>query len=271
VLTWLRQFGSDEEIDCALRMLQAVKVLTRREVRTAVEEFLTANEDFRGCHVCQLGGPRDSSAIITYYAQDLAENWQLNVTSLQQALAEDDRPILFVDDFLGTGRQAVSIVKLWLGEGYDERLDEDHGPSLPTKQARELKGRRLGFAFVFGTTAGKDKLTGELGNSGINATVHVHQNEAVLPRAFSGASVQYTSQGAADRFKARCELIGRHLLESQQVSAEKIDDRVLGYGNNAYLVAFPYNVPTATLTLLWSEGKVDEIDWMPLLPRRKKK
>jgi hypothetical protein len=35
-------------------------------------------------------------------------------------------------------------------------------------------------------------------------------------------------------------------------------------------VVFPYNVPTATLTLLWSEGKVDGIDWMPLLPRRKK-
>ena len=37
------------------------------------------------------------------------------------------------------------------------------------------------------------------------------------------------------------------------------------------LVVFPYNVPTATLTLLWSEGKVGGTEWMPLLPRRKKK
>jgi hypothetical protein len=70
---------------------------------------------------------------------------------------------------------------------------------------------------------------------------------------------------------SRCDEIGRQLLESQHVAAEKIAGRALGYGNNAYLIVFPYNVPTATLTLLWCEGKVDGIDWMPLLPRRKKK
>ena len=52
--------------------------------------------------------------------------------------------------------------------------------------------------------------------------------------------------------------------------ADKISQRALGYGNDAYLVAFPYNVPTATLTLLWSEGKVGGNDWLPLLRRRKK-
>jgi hypothetical protein len=128
IVTWLRQFGDDEAIDCAMQMLQAVKVLTRREVHAAIDGFLSENADFQGCHVCQLGGPRDSSAIMTYYAQDLADRRNLNVTPLQQALSEDNRPILFVDDFLGTGRQAVSIVKHWLTEHYEEQLDEDHGP-----------------------------------------------------------------------------------------------------------------------------------------------
>jgi hypothetical protein len=148
-------------------MLQAVKVLTRGEVRTTAEEFIAANPDFKAGHVCQLGGPGDSSSIITYFVQDLAERWGLNVVPLQQALSEDERPILFVDDFLGTGRQSVSIVKHWLGEPYEEQLDEDHGPKLTSKQARELKGRRLGFAFVYGTGEGKDRLTRELGSSGI--------------------------------------------------------------------------------------------------------
>src|SRR5262249_52479746 len=60
-------------------------------------------------------------------------------------------------------------------------------------------------------------------------------------------------------------------MESQHVAPEKVAQRTLGYGNNAYLVVFRYNVPTATLTLLWSEGKADRIGWMPLLPRSKKK
>ena len=271
VETWLRQFGDDEAIDTAMQMLQAVKVLSRSEVRTAVEGFLSANPDFKGCHVCQLGGPRDSSAIITYYVQDLAEGWGLNVTPLHQALAEDERPVLFVDDFLGTGRQAVSIVKHWLGDEYDERLDEDHGPPLSPKQAGDFKRRRLGFAFVIGTTEGKSRLATELIGSSLDARVHVHRFETELPRAFTGVAVGNTTPEVASRFQSRCERIGKQLLESRGVPAPKAAERALGYGNNAYLVAFPYNVPTATLTLLWSEGKVDGVDWMPLLPRRKKK
>ena len=236
VLMWPRQFEGDEEIDCALRMLEAIKVLNRSEVRTTVDEFITANHDFKGCHVCQLGGPRDSSSIITYFVQDLAETWDLNVVQLQQALAEDERPILFVDDFLGTGRQSVSIVKHWLDEPYEEQLEEDHGPKLTPKQAQELTGRPLGFAFVYGTVDGKDRLGRELGTSGIQPRIHIHQDEADLPRAFSGSAVRYPSSEAAGHFQARCRDIGQQLLESQQVSAEKVVERTLGYGNNAYLV-----------------------------------
>jgi len=64
VAAWLRQFETDEAIECALRMLQAMKALTREEVRLAVDGFLTANPEFKGCHVCQFGGrvtvPRSS-------------------------------------------------------------------------------------------------------------------------------------------------------------------------------------------------------------------
>ncbi|MFO0880750.1 MAG: HD domain-containing protein [Gemmataceae bacterium] len=271
ILLWMRQFGDDESIGCAMQMLQAIRILTRAEVRSAIKAFLTENNDFRGCHVCQLGGPRDSSAIITYFAQDLADSYQLSIVPLSQALAEDNRPILFVDDFLGTGKQSVTIIKHWLGEPYEEQLEEDHGPKLTEKQANDLKGRQLGFVFVLGTKEGKERLSSELASSGIEHKVYVFQDESDLPRAFTGSAVHYPCLEVAQRFKDRCGHIGRQLLHSQSVKPEKIPERVLGYGNKGYLVAFPYNVPTATLTLIWSEGKVDGIDWMPLLPRRKKK
>jgi len=192
------------------------------------------------------------------------------VVALQQALGEDERPILFVDDFLGTGRQAVSIMKHWLDEPYEDQLEEDLGPKLTPKQAGEFKARQIGFTFVYGTSPGKNTLITELGTSGIQPKVHVGQDESTLPKAFGGG-VQYRPADAESRFEARCREIGRQLMESQGVRAEKVAERALGYGNNAYLVVFSYNVPTATLTLLWSEEKVDGIDWMPLLPRRKKK
>ena len=203
-------------------------MLTRADVRSSVEEFLRRHERFRGCYLCQLGGPRDSSAIITYYAQDLAGGCDVKVVPLQEALTEEDRPILFVDDFLGTGRQALSIVKNWLGEPYPEQLDEDHGRTLPALLAEILKRRQLGFAFVLGTQAGKDRLAEELARSAVQATVHVHQDEAWLPRAFGENGVRYTSPEAGRQFEARVRDIGAKLLTHQyggRWDAEKIGER----------------------------------------------
>ena len=53
-------------------------------------------------------------------------------------------------------------------------------------------------------------------------------------------------------------------------SPEEIEQRALGYGGRSYLLVFPYNTPTQSLTLLWGEGTVDGWQWLPLLPRRRK-
>jgi HD superfamily phosphohydrolase len=273
ILAWLRQFRSDEEIDSALRMLQAMKVLSREEVGRALAGFITRHREFGDGYVCQLGGPRDSSSIITYYAADWADKYGVRVTALDEALSEGDAPILFIDDFVGSGRQAVSIIKHLIGEPYDEALDEDHGLPLSRALADELRRRRLGFLFVYGDPQGRDHVSEELGRTGLQCKVVIHQETGALPRAFDGDAVQYPSAQAAGRFRLHCEGIGRQLLKSglgQSWPNARIEQRVLGYGNQAFLIAFPYNVPTQTLTLLWSRGTVDGTEWMPLLPRRRK-
>jgi hypothetical protein len=273
LFAWLRQFRT-EEVDSALRMLQQLRVLTRAEARSAIELFLKENPAFKGCYLCPLGGPRDSSAVITYFAQDLADGYGLQVATLQEALtAEEARPALFVDDFLGTGRQATTIVKHWIGAPYEGKLDESHGAKLSPLLAEQLKRREVGFAFVYGTTPGQAHLKEELTSAGMKVTVRIHQDESTLPRAFGAGAVEYGSVEAEPRFKVRCEEIGRKLLthlHGERWGTAKVAERTLGYGNDAYLVVFPYNVPTATLTLLWSEGEVDGASWLPLLPRRKK-
>ena len=47
---------------------------------------------------------------------------------------------------------------------------------------------------------------------------------------------------------------------------EKVEDRLLGYGNTAQRLVFYYNVPTVTLTPLWLAGE----GWKPLFRRREK-
>jgi HD superfamily phosphohydrolase len=273
ILAWLRQFPSDEDIESALRMLQAIKLLSREEIGQALAGFIAHHPEFQGGHVCPLGGPRDSSSIITYYAADWADRFEVHVNTLNQALSEGKSPILFIDDFVGSGRQAASIMKYLIGEPYEEALDEDHGKPLSGVLADELRKRQLGFLFVYGDQHGKSHLAEQLTGSGLKCTVEIHQEAGKLPRAFDGTSVTYQSAKARDRFRQLCNEIGEQLLKSElgaSWDSAKIGQRALGYGNQAFLVAFPYNVPTQTLTLLWCKGKVDGRDWMPLLRRRKK-
>ena len=68
----------------------------------------------------------------------------------------------------------------------------------------------------------------------------------------------------------------QHLRTISWTDAGKTDagkraaDRSFGYGNRAMLVAFPYNVPSQTLTCIWKQGVVNGAEWFPLIARRKK-
>jgi hypothetical protein len=59
------------------------------------------------------------------------------------------------------------------------------------------------------------------------------------------------------------------LTEESWPNDKKLD-RALGYGNNADLTVFWYNVPASTLTALWKESRDKEAPWSPLFLRRKR-
>ena len=102
----------------------------------------------------------------------------------------------------------------------------------------------------------------------------MHVSGDQLPQAFVGGAVRYETSEKREQFKQKCGEIGTQLLKhtgESERNQEWVEQRKLGYGNAAYLVVFPYNTPTQTLTLLWSKGKVNGWDWLPLLPRRPKR
>jgi hypothetical protein len=98
-----------------------------------------------------------------------------------------------------------------------------------------------------------------LGELGIDAEVYVHDSS--VPKL---ADVD-----PGPEFIAKAEEVGRALL-SEGRDAEWIEERVLGYGNDGYLVVFSHNTPTAALTCLWADGVYEGVQWVPLFPRRKK-
>jgi hypothetical protein len=262
VIDWLKQFGS-EFGDEPLKLLEGLRMVGRDQVVTALRGFLDQHSDqFQGASICPLGTARDSSAITTYYAADLRD---VRVLSVPDALLRED-PIVFIDDFIGSGQQAVSILEAWFGAEPTTDLHEDRGLPLSQSSQEGLRSRPLGFVFAGGKASGANELRKALDRLGLEGEVSLASNP-IAPRGFSGAKSKLR-----EKLEERCREIGMQLLEDGEERHDKLwrEKRALGYGNEAYLVTFPYNTPTQSLTCLWKSGKVDGTDWTALLPRRPK-
>jgi HD superfamily phosphohydrolase len=266
VEAWLRQFDDDELVDGALRLVQGIQVIGRSEVVASLGTFVASNPEFKGASLCAFGLPKDSSYVASYFAADKATELGLTLRDLSEALSLDV-PIVFVDDFIGSGRQARNVLRSWLGEPLEDDLGERR-QTLGEVEREALRRHELGFAFAAGKRDGADLLRTTCAELGISAKVSIRIDDAILPRAF-GTGL-FASEGQESRFRDAAVRIGGELLASTGMALEKIEGRRLGYGNDAFLVVFLYNTPTQSLTCLWSGGTAGGFPWLPLLPRRKK-
>jgi deoxynucleoside triphosphate triphosphohydrolase SAMHD1 len=255
IKSFVSQFGSDHA-DEVLDLLQTLRIVGRPELIAAVAQFLTNTDREFSCAV-PLGEAKDSSAITTYNVGDIAS---LTVRGLRDALGHGG-DILFAEDFVGTGSQTISLLENLLGAEPTTDLHEDREEPLPSDVKELLESRRLGIVFSSGCRKGADNVEAAARRLGLDLQVYLH--EAVSPNALA----------ASPELIERCRLIGRQLLADDDPKHDDdwVDKRVLGYGNQGFLVTFPYNTPTQTLTCLWKSGIVDGVDWVPLLPRRPKR
>lgn len=264
---WLRQFKDDDMVEYALRALENMRFIGRLEIRQILESFIKEQGDFKGSAICLLGSPKDSSAVVTYYATDVAETYNLKPCFIQEAIVEG-KPVIMVDDFIGSGNQAVSIVENWLGCEGTTDLGEKRDRLLSESQIELLRKCKLAFIFSAGWTNGEQRLKKRCEELGLQALVHVGIHENELPTAFSVGL--FNDSGQPTPFQNLCADIGRQLMSGPEDDNKKTEDRLLGYGNKANLIIFPYNTPAHTLTCIWKSGKYKGAEWVPIFPRRKK-
>ncbi len=258
---WLKQFRDDTRVDAALVALEHVELIGRRQVDEALRDFLEQNPSFHGASVCPLGEPKDSSTIITYYAGDVAAEFGCTVRSLPDALLAGG-PVIFVDDYIGRGSAAITVLENWLGVENTQDLSQVRAGALSDRARKALTETDIAMVFVAGRTAGQDNLLRKANELGLRATSWIHRRD--LPTLDGLAGV---SSAAKDDLIAFCRNRGEEALVSEGTrSPEWIADRLLGYGNEGVLVVSSYNTPTAAPTCFWHDGP----DWRALFPRRKK-
>lgn len=267
VRDYLRQFRNDELIGQAMTMVNGVRFFRRDDFAASLRAFVEMHPEFQGAYLCPLGSAKDSSAVVTYLSNDIAPGLGLTVASVHELPNTAER-VVFIDDFIGSGRQAVSIIEAWLRMPPSENLGEDRDLSeLPANASRAITEAELAFVFCAGLDEGRDRLDRWLREANLHGSTHLANTEADLP---SLKGLRATG-ALSEEFVHHCSAVGEELLRGKGYRPEIVDNRRLGYGNKGLLVAFPYNVPAHTATLLWEDGSAHGREWLPLLPRRRKR
>ena len=275
---WLHQFSSDDDIECASKIIDSVRMIERRDTVSALRSFLIQNPAFRDGIVVPFGSARDSSAIQTYFAGDLAGSEVSQCVSLEEAShTHNGKPLIFIDDFVGSGGQSRDILAAGFGRS-DLRADLGETRNLFTHDIKHLlESAKIGFVFTAGWDDGLEEIKRTTTALGLSATIYRLIDEDQIP--FVDKVLSTMPEQQVEAFISKCRDIGFGLLESGSRTKEgespedrkrRLSGRVLGYGNRGMLLASPFNVPTQTFTPLWANGMYKSAVWTPLLPRRPK-
>lgn len=281
IANYLRQFETERLARAALLLLEAIEFKDRHFFASALAGRLRQAPEVAA--LCPLGATGDSSAFLSYLMNDVAADLHRPVLPLELALDSDgpiakNGPILLWDDFCGRAGHAATAIHQWLGL---PRLEQDESLLLSEKlvyrltETREsaFRERDVKIAFALARPSGIIELREYVKRHAL-ARVVVLDPEEVLAERNRAFNTNEIISSPDDRSDLRSFLeqrmrsaLGPNLLRTDRAWSErKLNERLLGYGLEAHLLAFSYNVPTVTLTALWVNGP----GWSPLFPRREK-
>lgn len=197
------------------------------------------------------------------------------INEIHATLSKDTMvPLALVDDNISTATQAQAQFLSWCGVPEErwplECQGEDGIFPTPLKQEAlaRLKTRPLKIIVAAGRAEAdlklKEKLT-ELGFTGFLGVGYKHRIDGVewSPELKQFLTEVGVSLLAWTKYRKRTD-------ELSPEERNHCDSRAFGYRNVGGLLATATNVPTATVTALWSPGLYRNDPWMPLLIRQHK-
>lgn len=266
ILSWAAQFPERHHMN-ALRVAQSIRMIDRDAANDALREFEQVHSAFAGAHYVPIGENKDGSAVLGYFQRDSEPETGYRLSDIVNAL-RSDKPIVFVDDFVGLGRSSKGIFQTYMGLDGGKETNEERSVTLTDDEQERLKARQVALVWETGFESGAQATADALRELGIaNVTHFVRTKAESLPTVET--ALQDVASDEVHDFIEECRRIGRELL-APTTAPEVLEERLLGYGNYALLLTNSYNTPTVTLTALARDGSVDGREWNALIPRRKK-
>lgn len=241
---WVLQFEAEDYV-LAVRILENLDVLGPADIRAALEvahakllrKMAEKGSPMKGNNTLYagIGNAAKSGALISYHYRTVTgipEDDFLSQDEEQELDLSKVENIVFVDDFIGTGKMISKEIKRIAEEVY------------------ALSGTRKIFILtVAGYEDGIQHVIDETGASVVCALEYSSRDSVALLDAtfYDGLPVSERS-AALERIKRYCRAISTSEL---------------GFGGIGGLLVFDHNTPNTTLPIVWHTGK----GWNPLFPR----
>lgn len=274
---YLKQFQNPRWMKLALKLLQNIDYVDDGKILDMFREFYynKLNEDKRKQAVFTiLGGLQDSSSHIIYLCSKAlgeGEKKGIKFQNLKDAIKTrkpQETTLIFVDDNIGSGKQAIRIFEEWLGvaEGQHEYVSK-----LKENEIQWMKETELIYFVFIGFREGMDALREELKKHGLSIFIFPAKETSEYDRCLEAGSLIFDNEEDRKEAIEMARTIGYELLKDKNWSDDLRKQRALGYGNSQKLIIFSYNTPTCTLPILWKWGTYHARRWQPLFPRREQK
>ncbi|MGE5416705.1 MAG: AAA family ATPase [Acidobacteriota bacterium] len=254
VRLWLKQFGDNRNQRVMFKILSQLKFFDADSIRNHmhqahgivkrgyIQEIKEGKRKKEEVLVSYLDGPAKSGAQCAKIYADENKIYSKNVVEkakLYDALQSNDKikALVFIDDFLGTGRTAI-----------------EHFTSLAEELGELLVQRPIYFIALCGFEDAKNSLIEAIENLGLDVNVHVLNILDNSYKCFSDDSRIYPDVTERQKAKQMAKTKGEMLEKNNP----------LGFGDCEAAIVFEYNCPNNSLPILWKAQK----GWAPLFLRQ---
>lgn len=192
--------------------------------------------------------PTDSGYLLCRKARQILGIDEDRVVDTDQAIdaAMEGRPVVFLDDFIGSGDQFIYTWSKYCSSG----------TTFDNTQTKT--GFTAIYIALLATDFGATEITKSCPRVSLCVT-HILKPASTIKGAFSD------DLGTRDRIENFLWKYSSQLTPKEEYMAMNIDYLLYGYKNRGLLFGFEHSIPDATLPIFWSPGPNN---WEPLIERK---
>ncbi|HSQ97929.1 MAG TPA: hypothetical protein VLL98_04380 [Rickettsiales bacterium] len=287
VNNWINNFKyfNFNNIDILYTLLNNIKFVYDCEIIESFNKFISeSNIDYKTIFLNNFGIKDESSYRIIKQINNKIKT-SFDIHELLHNV-KDSSKLYFVDDFLVSGGQFISIIKSFFSDN-DNRIELN----LSKSEIDIFRKINKIFFFYKGTEAGLKKANEILQYYKLEKSSRIEVvNKFIIDKTLFGNIVDNKVKNIQESIFFNCatkkeienfyeilKFVGGQLLKQNKPhwTDERINNSFLGYGNSGQLIFGEHNVPTCTLTSLWMGGDIifngKSFKWQPLVFRKEKK